>query len=176
MASPTISGAVGVRGGARGDGGAAGSRQRARGALHHGPPHDVARPLDAWPCASHVHVHGASHSTLPPHARGDCENARMAGKASRGRSSPDRLCAQEHANDASVGLFMVDNSSCVTVCMVVSLVSLIISHSWSSARDWNRFKAVLDEPATELGGWAVACNPRLLPRGPRSTFDYIKHI
>ena len=32
-----------------------------------------------WPCASHVYVHGASRSTLPPHASGGFGNARMAG-------------------------------------------------------------------------------------------------
>ena len=68
----------------------------------------------------------------------------MAGKGARGRARAPIGCARVHANDASVGLFRVYNSSCVTVCIIVSLVSLILSHSSSSARDWNRFQAVLD--------------------------------
>ena len=104
-----------------------------------------------WPCASHVHVHGASRSTPVPHAPGACGNAGMTGKGSRGRTRAPIGCARVHANDASVGLFRVYNSSCVTVCMLVSLVSLILSHSSSSARDWNRIQAVLDESATGLG-------------------------
>ena len=127
------------------------------------------RALDAavgWPCASHVHVHGASRSTPVPHAPGACGNAGMTGKGSRGRTRAPIGCARVHANDASVGLFRVYNSSCVTVCMIVSLVSLILSHSSSSARDWNRIQAVLDESATGLGGWAVGSAPTAGRRHP----------
>ena len=141
-ATPGISGPVVMRKGPRGDGGAAGSRPRGSEALVHGgsPAMNVARP--GWPCASHVHVHGASRGTLPLRALGGLGNAGMAGKGSRGRARAPIDCARMHANDASVGLFMVNNSSCVLVCMIVSLVSLLISHSSSSAHDWNRFQAV----------------------------------
>ena len=90
----------------------------------------------------------------------------MAGKGARGRARAPIGCARVHANDASVGLFRVYNSSCVTACMIVSLVSLILSHSSSSARDWNRFQAVLDEPATGLGGSAVWSAPTAGRRYP----------
>ena len=93
----------------------------------------------------------------------------MAGKGARGRARAPIGCARVHANDASVGLFRVYNSSCVTVCMIVSLVSLILSHSSSSARDWNRFQAVLDEPATGLGASAVWSAPTAGRRYPTLT-------
>ena len=152
--------------GPRGDGGAAVSRPRGSEALVHGPPPvmNVARP--GWPCASHVHVHGASRGTLALRALGGLGNAGMTGKGSRGRARAPIDCARMHANDASVGLFMVNNSSCVLVCMIVSLVSLLISHSSSSAHDWNRFQAVLDEPATGLGASAVWSAPTAGRRYP----------
>ena len=130
------------------------------------PPVDALDAAVGWPCASHVHVHGASRGTPVPHAPGGCENAGMAGKGARGRRRAPIGCARVHANDASVGLFRVYNSSCVTVCMIVSLVSLILSHSSSSARDWNRFQAVLDEPATGLGASAVWSAPTAGRRYP----------
>ena len=130
------------------------------------PPPDACCMIVGWPCASHVHVHGASRSTLPPHAPGGFGNAGIAGKGARGRTRAPIGCARVHANDAaSGGLLGVYNSSCVTVCMV-SLVSLILSYSSSSARDWNRFQAVLDESATGLGGWAVGSAPTAGRRYP----------
>ena len=128
--------------GPRGDGGAAVSRPRGSEALVHGPPPVMNVARSGWPCASHVHVHGASRGTLALRALGGLGNAGMTGKGSRGRARAPIDCARMHANDASVGLFMVNNSSCVLVCMIVSLVSLLISHSSSSAHDWNRFQAV----------------------------------
>ena len=115
-----------------------------------------------WPCAGHVHVHGAPRGTPVPHVSGGCENAGMAGKGARGRGRAPIGCARVHANDASVGLFRVYNSSCVTVCMIVSLVSLILSYSSSRARDWNRFQAVLDEsppPDLAVGPWGLLQRP-----------------
>jgi hypothetical protein len=152
--------------GQRGDGGAAGSRPRAREALQYGPPRGCTLHDVGWPCASHVHVHGPSRGTPFPHTPGGCGNAGMAGKGARGRTRAPTDGAREHANDASVGLFRVYNSSCVTVCMIVSLVSLLLSHSSSSAHDWNRFQAVLDEPATGLGGSAVWSAPTAGRRYP----------
>ena len=78
------------------------------------PPVDALDAAVGWPCASHVHVHGASRGTPVPHAPGGCENAGMAGKGARGRGRAPIGCARVHANDASVGLFRVYNSSCVT--------------------------------------------------------------
>ena len=63
------------------------------------------------------------------------------------------------ANDASGSLLSVYNSSSVPVCMIVPSASLVLSHSSSSAHDWNRFQTFLDEPATGLGGSAVWSAP-----------------
>ena len=155
-----------MRDGPRGDGGAAGSRPRGSEALLHAWGVGALSAAVGWPCASHVHVHGPSRGTPLPHAPGGCGNAGMAGKGARGRTRAPIDCARMHANDASEGLFMVNNSSCVLVCMIVSLVSLLISHSSSSAHDWNRFQAVLDEPATGLGASAVWSAPTAGRRYP----------
>ena len=151
-----------MREGQGGDGGAAGSRPRALEALHYGPP-PRCMLHDRWvavrePCACPwcLPQHPASARFGKPRER---SNGRKAARAPTDG-------AREHANDASVGLFRVYNSSCVTACMIVSLVSLILSHSSSSARDWNRFQAVLDEPATGLGASAVWSAPTAGRRYP----------